>query len=114
MKTETELKKVTTLACQLSDQEQVRRMNELHQTIFKKITRTIAHPTSYELVFDKTDNELISELAEFIKFERQCCPWLIFRLTFQAEEGPISLEMGDSVETKEMVYLVMELDKLHQ
>ncbi|WP_293870513.1 hypothetical protein [Spirosoma sp.] len=30
----------------------------------------------------------------------------------QPEEGPISLEMGNSAETKEMVYLVMELDKL--
>lgn len=112
MKTETELKKNIALACQLTNQEQVRRMNELHQTIFQKITRTVAHPTSYELVFEKTDNELISELAEFIKFERQCCPWLVFRLTFQAQEGPISLEMGDSVESKDMVYLVMELDKL--
>jgi len=40
--------------------------------------------------------------------ERLCCPWLVFHLTFQPEEGPISLEMGDSAETKEMVYLVME------
>ncbi|MFD1145378.1 hypothetical protein ACFQ4C_29905 [Larkinella insperata] len=111
---ETQLKKKITLACKLTDRDQIKRMNELHQTLFKKITRTIEHPASHELIFEKSDDALVADLAEFIKFERQCCPWLVFHLTFQPEEGPISLEMGDSEETKQMVYLVMELDKLQQ
>lgn len=114
MKTETELKQKIALACKLTDRDQIKRMNELHQTLFKKISRTIAHPNSYELVFEKSDNAMVGDLAEFIKFERLCCPWLVFHLTFQPEEGPISLEMGDSAETKEMVYLVMELAKLEK
>lgn len=108
------LKKKIALACQLTDKDQIKRMNELHQTLFKKVSRTVEHPASYELVFAGADNPIISDLAEFIKFERLCCPWLIFHLTVQSEEGPISLEMGDSAETKEMVYLVMELDKLNK
>ena len=112
METETVLKKKIALACKLTDRDQIRRMNDLHQTIFRNVSRTVEHPNSYELVFEKSDNTIIGELAEFIKFERICCPWLMFRLTFQPEEGPISLEMGDSAETKEMVYLVMELDKI--
>lgn len=112
METEAVLKKKIALACRLTDKDQIKRMNELHQTLFKKVSRAVEHPASYELVFEKSDNAIISDLAEFIKFERLCCPWLVFRLIFQPEEGPISLEMGDSPETKEMVYLVMELDKL--
>lgn len=114
MKSEIELKKKIALACRLTDRDQIKRMNELHQTLFRKVTRTIAHPSSYELLFEKSDNTLVSELAEFIKFERLCCPWLLFQLAFQPGEGPISLTMGDSAETKEMVYLVMELDKLEK
>lgn len=102
------------LACKLTDKEQIRRMNELHQTIFKKVDRTIERTTSYELVFQQPDSTLISELAEFITFERLCCPWLKFQLTFLPGEGPVSLKMGDSVETKEMVKLVMELDQLEK
>ncbi|MCX6213579.1 hypothetical protein [Spirosoma sp.] len=112
METETALKKKIALACKLTDKDQIKRMNELHQTLFKKVSRAVEHTKSYELVFQGTDSAIIGDLAEFIKFERLCCPWLVFHLTFQPEEGPISLEMGDSVETKEMVYLVMELDKL--
>lgn len=112
MGTEAVLKKKIALACKLTDKDQIKRMNELHQTLFKQVSRAVEHPNSYELVFEKSANAFIGELAEFIKFERLCCPWLVFHLTVQPEEGPIFLEMGDSAETKEMVYLVMELDKL--
>jgi hypothetical protein len=112
METEAVLKKKIVLACKLTDKDQIKRMNELHQTLFTKVRRAVEHPASYELVFEKSDNTIIGDLAEFIKFERLCCPWLVFHLTVQPEEGPILLEMGDSAETKEMVYLVMELDKL--
>ncbi|WP_461086619.1 hypothetical protein [Spirosoma flavus] len=112
METEAVLKKKIALACKLTDKDQIKRMNELHRTLFKKVSRAVEHPNSYELVFAGSDNTIIGDLAEFVKFERLCCPWLVFHLTFQPEEGPISLKMGDSAETKEMVYLVMELDKL--
>ena len=114
MEAEAVLKKKIALACKLTDKDQIKRMNELHQTLFKKVSRAVEHPNSYELIFEKSDNTIVGDLTEFIKFERLCCPWLVFRLTFQPEEGPISLEMGNSAETKEMVYLVMELDKLEK
>ncbi|GAB4010446.1 hypothetical protein EXU85_07765 [Spirosoma sp. KCTC 42546] len=108
----TELKTKIVLACKLTDHDQIARMNELHQTIFKKVDRVIERANSYELVFQQPDSLLSNELAEFIKFERLCCPWLLFQLTYQPENGPISLTMGNSPETRDMVKLVMELDKL--
>jgi len=100
------------MACELTSKEQVKRMQELHQTVFKKISKTIEHQNSYELVFNDSNNAFISELTEFINFERLCCPWLVFQLTFAAKKGPVSLKMGDSPESKEMVKVVMELDKI--
>ena len=109
---ETDLKKKIALACKLTDRDQIQRMNELHQTIFKKVDKAVERTTSYELIFQKPDSLLSDELIEFIKFERLCCPWLMFQVTYQPEDGPISLKMGNSAETKEMVKLVMELDKI--
>ena len=106
------LKEKIALACKLTDKDQIRRMQELHQTLFKKIHKMLETPTSYELVFETPDSTLSQDLFEFIRFEQLCCPWLRFQLTFSPGGGPVLLKMGDSVETKEMAYLVMELDKL--
>lgn len=114
MKSETQLKEKIALAYKLTDKDKIKRMNELHQTLFRKVDKAVEHPNSYELVFRKADGDLKIQLAEFIKFERLCCPWLLFQLTFQPKNGPISLKMGNSAETKEMVKLVMELDKLEK
>jgi len=114
MATKAKLKEKIALACKLTDREQIKRMNELHQTIFKKVDKAVEHPKNYELIFQHPDSTLTVEIAEFIHFERFCCPWLLFQLSFQPNEGPISLKMGDSPETKEMVKLVMELDKLEK
>jgi hypothetical protein len=106
------LKQKIALACKLTDKDQIKRMQQLHQTLFKKIDKTIESPTGYELVFDHPDSTLSKDLFDFIQFERLCCPWLNFQLTYEPGDGPVSLKMGHSAETKEMVYLVMELDKL--
>jgi hypothetical protein len=106
------LKEKIALACKLTDKDQIKRMQQLHQTLFKKIDKIVESPISYELVFEQPDSTLSKDLFDFIQFERLCCPWLNFQLTHEPGEGPISLKMGNSVETKEMVYLVMELDKL--
>ena len=106
------LKEKIALACKLTDKDQIKRMQQLHQTLFKKIVKIIEGPTSYKLVFDNADSTLSKDLFDFIQFERLCCPWLNFQLNYQPAEGPVSLKMGNSVETKEMVYLVMELGTL--
>ncbi len=99
------------MACELSSKEQVKRMKELHETIFKKISSTVEHEDNYELIFTNTTNDFVMEVAEFIQFERLCCPWLKFQLTFLPKKGNISLKMGDSRQAKDMAKLVMGFDK---
>lgn len=107
-----QLKQEIALACKLTDKDQIRRMNELHQTLFKKVSRVVDHPDAIELVFEQPDSLISVEIGEFIRFERLCCPWLLFQVSFQSDNGPVSLKMGDSPKTKEMVRIVMELNKL--
>lgn len=99
------------LTCELSSKGQVKRMKELHETIFKKISSTIEHEDSYELIFANTNNDFVMEIAEFIQFERLCCPWLKFQLTFTPKKGNISLKIGDSRQARDMAKLVMGFDK---
>lgn len=114
METQKRLKEKIALACKLTDKEQISRMNNLHQTIFRKVDKTVERATTYELFFMHPDSGLTKEIFEFIGFEQLCCPWLHFQLSLQPANGPISLKMGNSKETKEMVKLVMNLDKLQQ
>ena len=114
MTKEKKIREKIALACILTDKDKINRMNELHQTIFKKADRAIEHTKNYELVFSKPDSALNKELFEFIHFEQLCCPWLKFQVSFEPGNGPVSLKLGDSAETKEMVNLVMNLDKLSQ
>jgi hypothetical protein len=106
------LKEKIALACKLTEKDQIKHMLHLHQTLFKMINKIIHGLISYELGFDSPDSTLGKNLFYVIQFEHLCCPWLNFQLTYQPGEGPVSLRMGNLVETKEMVYLVMELDKL--
>lgn len=46
------MKEKIALVCILTDKNQVKRMNELHQTIFKKADEAIEHANSYELLFN--------------------------------------------------------------
>lgn len=112
MEKEIKLKEKITLACILTDKDQIKRMNELHQAIFKKADKAVEHANSYELLFNKPDSSLNKELFEFIHFEQLCCPWLKFQVSFEPGNGSVSLKLGNSAETKEMANLVMQLDKL--
>lgn len=113
MNKEKKLRAKIALACILTDKEQIKRMNELHQTIFKKVDRAVEHANNYELLFNKPDSSLNKELFEFIHFEQLCCPWLKFQVSFEPGNGLVSLKLGNSTETKQMANLVMQLDKLH-
>jgi len=46
------------------------------------------------------NDEWIHRVIEFIKFERRCCDFMKFKVTFESKSGPIWLYMGGSVEVK--------------
>ena len=50
-----------------------------------------------------SDGELISELANLVQLEHQCCPFLRFRLTVEPGQGAVSLEMTGPEGTKQFL-----------
>jgi len=82
------------LVCHLDvfDAEQQQRYGSLRQQLAAAITRRTELPDGYALRFP-AEADLLLTLAEFITLERLCCPFLNFRLEWEAEGGPIWLRL---------------------
>jgi len=79
------------LACTLSQQEQMTRSTELND-LFKHVQQTKELPNGYALCFPGSDT-WVNTLLQFITYERACCPFFTFALTFEPEQGPIWLHL---------------------
>ena len=81
------------VACSLMPAE----LHERRLNVLSKIRDSVSSVTEVEHGFVyhfSPDNHLISELASLIQLERECCPFLTFRLTIEQGNGPVSLEMA--------------------
>ena len=56
----------------------------------------------YAYIFPSA-GEWLSEVADLVELERQCCPFLQFRLTVAPNDGPLSLEMTGPEGTKDFL-----------
>jgi hypothetical protein len=44
-----------------------------------------------------------SEIVEWILLERKCCPFIVFDLRFEAEQGPVWLALSGGVGVKDFI-----------
>jgi hypothetical protein len=79
------------LACTLPQQEQMTRSTELND-LFKHVQQTKELPDGYALRFPGSDT-CANTLLQFITYERACCPFFTFALTFEPKQGPIWLHL---------------------
>ena len=90
------------IACALTAPElQARRA-----TVLGKVRRAVVEVRELEDGYAYTfpsASEWLSEVAGLIDLERQCCPFLRFRLTVEANGGPLLLEMTGPEGTKEFL-----------
>jgi len=54
------------------------------------------------------DEIWITELADLIKFERQCCPFLQFKIRIEPGTGPIWLELSGPEGTKDFLNTIFK------
>lgn len=90
------------VACSLMPAE----LQERRRTMLSKMRAAVTESTELDngFIYQFTsDGELISELANLIQLEHQCCPFLRFRLTVEPGEGAVSLEMTGPKGTKEFL-----------
>jgi len=62
----------------------------------------------YAFKFNGTDN-MLDELTEFIKTERECCDFFTFNLSIGGDKKEIWLELTGPKEAKEFIKTEMEL-----
>ncbi len=95
-------KKSIPIACSLNDAEFRKRRDGLLTEIKNGVVETVELKNGYRFNFPKEDNR-IKKLAEMITLERQCCPFLNFKLTINAGKDSILLELTGHQGTKEFV-----------
>ena len=87
------------IACLLSDAAQAQRREQLASELFAGVTATHELADGYELVFPG-EALWLTRLAEFVNFERVCCPFLTFELLLAPKQGPIQLRIRGGEEIK--------------
>ena len=84
--------RVLPVACTLTAPE----LHERRATVLQKVRRAVLEVTELEDGYAYTfpsASEWLSEVASLIDLERQCCPFLRFRITVNENSGPLLLEM---------------------
>src|SRR5258705_9124221 len=90
------------IACTLTNSELQERRRDVLQKVRSAVTELRELEDGYAYCFPADDDRLV-ELATLVNLERQCCPFLRFRLTVESGNGPIWLEMTGPEGTKEFL-----------
>ncbi len=78
------------VACKLNSAEQVKRRASIRKELFSKSTKVQELSNGFEWTFPGQD-ELSAKLLEFVNFERDCCAFFTFSLTFSPDKKNIKL-----------------------
>lgn len=81
------------IACKLSTEEFRTRLDDLRQTLPRHLIRVDNAGDRMTMSFPGND-EMVASLLEFIRFERQCCPFITFSLTVTPEPAHIELTLS--------------------
>ena len=99
------------IACSLTSAElQERRLNVLER-LRDAVLEVKELEDGYAYSFASVGNRF-RELAEMIDLERQCCPFLQFRLTVEPGDGPLRLDITGPAGTKDVLRNTFEWQSL--
>src|SRR2546421_12571114 len=90
------------IACSLSQPDLAQRRGELAADIFKNMQQVQELADGYALRYPG-DTDWATKLVDFIVFERACCPFFTFELTFEPDSGPIWLRLRGQEGVKEFI-----------
>ena len=90
------------IACLLPEEELAVREADLLRELFPAIQETRELPDGYAYRFPG-DAEWVLKLAQFVVFERVCCPFFTFEMDFEPEQGPVWLHLRGPEGTKEFL-----------
>ena len=99
---ETEIIEGLPIVCRLLEPALREREEVVQREILSGVTEVRDLADGYALRFPG-DPAWLATLAEFIRFERACCPFLRFELHAEQQEGPLWLRLRGPAGTKEFV-----------
>lgn len=94
------------IACTLDSSELRERQSGLHARLASALQERRELPDGYAFRF-AAESELLQSLARFVDLERQCCPFLRFRLVLEPGKGPMWLELTGAEGSKETIQALM-------
>ena len=90
------------IACSLTNSELQERRRDVLQKVRSAVTELRELEDGYAYCFP-ADEKWLTELTTLVNLERQCCPFLQFRITVESGNGPIWLEMTGPEGTKDFL-----------
>ena len=90
------------VACSLTETELRERRNGLLHEIGNAVRERRELPDGYAFRFEESE-EMLTRLLTLIRLERECCPFLTFRLTFEPGGGPVWLDVTGPEGTREFL-----------
>jgi hypothetical protein len=90
------------IACTLTDAEMQQRRKTVLDAFRKAVLETTPLPQGYAYRLQPT-SEVLAQLAHLVDLERQCCPFLTFKITVEAANQPFTLEITGPPEAQVMI-----------
>ncbi len=90
------------IACTLTEAEMRERRKTILDAVRNSVLDVASLPLGYAYRFAPT-SEVLTRLAHLVDLERQCCSFLTFRITIEAGNQPICLEITGPPEAKVVI-----------
>ena len=90
------------IACSLPSEEENMRRRSIADDFRKGIQEVKELEDGYAIRFPATD-EWVAQITQFIVVERTCCPFFIFELVFEPNQGPVWLKVRGPEGVKEFL-----------
>ena len=100
------------IACSLTTPELRAREQVVQREVVAGVQETRELADGYALRFPG-DPAWLDKLAEFIRFERECCPFFTFELRCEPQHGPLWLHLRGPEGVKEFVATLLALPSAH-
>lgn len=96
------------IACALSPAALRARREGLLSALVRRAVDRQASANGCRLRFEAAD-DILATIAEAVEAERQCCRFLTFQISVEADGGPISLELSGPPGTAEFLDALLEI-----
>jgi hypothetical protein len=93
------------VACSLTDPELRHRLEQLRTSLFSRTLAVNEDASGVTFTFDTTDTN-VDALLNVVRLERQCCPFLHFRIEIAPQPGMLALHLGGNEEARAFINMM--------